>query len=114
MRRLLRNLWTDRRGIALVTVLVLMGILSVLVAAYTLSIRADVALRGGAARERSGFYAAEAGLNTAMAEVKQYFEEYSVPGSYQTTITVGAGNHARNTTYSVAPVAGHTHQGHRR
>jgi Tfp pilus assembly protein PilX len=107
MRRFLRNLYTDRRGIALVTVLALMGILSVLAAAYTLSIRADVALRGGAARERSGFYAAEAGLNSAMAEVNQYYNNYTSPGSYSTTMTVGSGSHARTVTYSVAAVPGH-------
>ena len=55
MRRYLRNLVFNRRGIALVTILALMGILSVLAAMYTLAIRADTALRGGAARERAGF-----------------------------------------------------------
>jgi hypothetical protein len=108
MRRYLWHLLTDRRGIALVTVLALMGVLSLLAASYTLSIRADTALRGGTARERTGFYAAEAGLNNAMAEVKEYFEAYSAPGSYQRTITVGTGSHERDTTYSVAPVAGRT------
>lgn len=97
----------NQGGIALVTVLTLMGIISVLAAAYTLTIRADTSLRGGAARERAGFYAAEAGLNTAMAEVDQYYENYSAPGNYSTTITVGAGAHAREVTYSVNGVAGH-------
>jgi type II secretory pathway component PulK len=68
MRRSLRVLATDRRGIALVTILALMRVLSVLAATYTLAIRADTALRGGAARGRTSFYAAGAGLNNAMGK----------------------------------------------
>jgi hypothetical protein len=41
------------------------GVISVLATTYTLTIRADTALRGAVARERAGFYAAEAGLNNA-------------------------------------------------
>ncbi|MBM4258987.1 MAG: hypothetical protein FJ147_24185 [Deltaproteobacteria bacterium] len=108
MRRYLWNCLTDRRGIALVAILALMGVLSILAAAYTLSIRADTVLRGGAARERASFYAAEAGLNNAMAEVKDYFEAYSMPGNYQSTISVGTAGHVRDTTYTVTPVAGRT------
>jgi len=107
MRRFLRNLATDRRGIALVTILALMGVLSVLAATYTLAIRADTALRGGAARERTSFYAAEAGLNNAMGEVHEYFENYTAPGNYSNTIVVSAGAQARAVTYSVNEVPGH-------
>lgn len=97
----------NQAGIALVTVLALMGIISVLVAAYTLTIRADVTLRGGAARERAGFYAAEAGLNTAMAEVHQFFENQTPPGAtYTQSFTVDSGSHQRTVEYQVAPVAG--------
>lgn len=106
MRRSLRHLCTDRRGIALVTVLALMGILSVLAAAFTLSIRADVALRGGAARERAGFYAAEAGLNTAMDEVRQFFFNQTPPGNYQNTISIASGPQTRSVMYAVTPVPG--------
>ena len=88
MRRYLRNLVVNRRGIALVTILALMGVLSILAATYTLAIRADTALRGGAARERTSFYAAEAGLNNAMGEVHEYFENYTAPGNYSNTILV--------------------------
>ena len=107
MRSFLRILATDRRGIALVTILALMGVLSVLAAMYTLAIRADTALRGGAARERTSFYAAEAGLNNAMGEVHEYFENYTAPGNYSNTIVVSAGAHARSVMYSVNEVPGH-------
>src|SRR4029453_17566556 len=76
-------------------------------ATYTLTIRADTALRGGAARERTGFYSPEAGLNNAMGEVHEYFENYTAPGIYSNTIAVNAGAHARVVTYSVNEVPGH-------
>ena len=107
MRRYLRNLVVNRRGVALVTILALMGVLSILAATYTLAIRADTALRGGAARERTGFYAAEAGLNNAMGEVHEYYENYTAPGNYSNTITIDSGSHARVVTYAVNEVPGH-------
>ncbi|MGE4091821.1 MAG: hypothetical protein AB7G75_13365, partial [Candidatus Binatia bacterium] len=102
--RLLRSM----HGVALVTALIFLGLMSVLAAAYTMAIRADTALRGSAARERRSFYAAEAGLNYAMAEVKEYFENYSPPGNYEHTITISTGTHQRDVTYSVTPVPGHS------
>jgi hypothetical protein len=107
MRRFLWNLATDRRGIALVTILALMGVLSVLAATYTLAIRTDTALRGGAARERTSFYAAEAGLDNAMGKAHEYFENYTTPGNNSNTIVVNAGTRARSVTYSVNEVPGH-------
>jgi hypothetical protein len=48
------------------------GVISVLAATYTLTIRVHTALHGAVARERAGFYAAEDGLNNAMAEVREF------------------------------------------
>jgi len=99
----------SQTGIALVTVLALMGFLSVLAAAYTLNIRADTALRGGAARERAGFYAAEAGLNSAMAEVRLYFDNQTPPGTtYTESFTIDSSGQQRTVAYVVAPVIGKT------
>ena len=96
-----------QRGIALVTILALMGIISLLAATYTLTLRADTALRGGTARERAGFYAAEASLNSAMAEVRQFFDNQTPPGaSYTNSFTLDTGSHQRIVEYLVAPVAG--------
>jgi hypothetical protein len=84
----------NQAGIALVTVLALMGIVSILAATYTLTIRADVTLGGGAARERAGFYAAEAGLNIAMAEARDFFVNQTPPGAaYTNSFTLDFGSH---------------------
>ncbi len=103
----LRSVLKRETGIALVTVLALMGILSILAATYTLTIRADTALRGGAARERAGFYAAEAGLNSAMAEAHDFFVNQTPPGAaYTNSFTLDSGSHQRTVEYLVAPVPG--------
>ena len=60
------------------------GVISVLATTYTLTIRADPALRGAVARERAGFYAAEARLNNAMAEVREFFANKTPPGTAYT------------------------------
>jgi len=97
----------NQAGIALVTVLALMGIVSLLAATYTLTIRADVTLSGGAARERAGFYAAEAGLNSAMAEARDFFVNQTPPGAaYTNSFTLDSGSHQRTVEYLVAPVPG--------
>src|SRR4249920_1789764 len=96
----LRLVLYNQTGIALVTVLALMGVISILAATYTLAIRADTALRGGAARERAGFYAAEAGLNNAMAEVRQFFDNQTPPGAtYTNSFMIDSGNHQRTVEY---------------
>lgn len=103
MRRNLRATWTDQRGIVLVMALVLMGLLSALVGAYAMLVRADVGLRGGAGRARKAFYAAEAGLNVAMAETRNMFNDFAVPIAYTDTVTVGSGSQQRTVTYSLEP-----------
>ena len=62
---------------------------------------------GGAARERADFYAAEAGLNNAMAEVRQFFDNQTPPGAtYTNSFTLNSGNHQRTVEYQVAAVSG--------
>src|SRR5262247_2341968 len=78
----------------LVMVLILMGLLSALAAGYSTLMRADTVLRAAAGRERQGFYAAEAGLNFSMAEVRDDFKNYTPPAAYSHSIDVGSGAHA--------------------
>jgi hypothetical protein len=74
---------------------------------YTLTIRADTALRGAVARERAGFYAAEARLNNAMAEVREFFANQTPPGTaYTNSLALDTGSHQRTVEYQIAPVLG--------
>jgi hypothetical protein len=79
MRRCLYLVWKDQRGVVLAVTLMLMGLLGALAGAYALAVRADTKLTGGAGRMRTGFYAAEAGLNVGMAEFASIFKNYGVP-----------------------------------
>ncbi|MGE0823620.1 MAG: hypothetical protein AB7G75_18725 [Candidatus Binatia bacterium] len=106
MKHYLYRMWTDQRGVILVVTLMLMGLMAALASVYTLTIRADTALRGGAGRERSGFYAAEAGLNYAMNKVRASFDDFNPPNHDEDTISVGTGAQQRNVTYIVAEVPG--------
>lgn len=79
MRRRWQKIGGDQRGVVLPVTLMLMGLLGALAGAYALAVRADMKLTGGAGRTRSGFYAAEAGLNVGMAEFANIFRNYGVP-----------------------------------
>lgn len=103
MRRNPCSAWTDQRGIVLVMALILMGLLSALVGAYAILVRADIGIRGGAGRARKAFYAAEAGLNVAMAETRNMFDNFAVPTAYSNVVTVGTGSQQRTVGYSLSP-----------
>jgi hypothetical protein len=97
----------SQTGIALMTILAFMSVISVLAATYTLTIRADTALRGGVVRERASFYAAEAGLNNAMAEVREFFANQTPPGAaYTDSLVLDTGAYQRTVEYQIAPVPG--------
>jgi hypothetical protein len=105
MRKILSMLKSDR-GMVLVMALILMGLLSALAGAYSMLIRADTVLSGGASRTRKGFYAAEAGLNVGMAEVGDIFKNYGTPSDSdyeEHSVTVGD----RTVTYKLDPVPGY-------
>lgn len=109
MRRHLCTVLTDQRGIVLVVALMLIGLLSALATAYSTLVKASTTLRGGAGRERHGFYAAEAGLNVGMAQFSDIFSNYNVPTSGNgdfnlKTTTLGT----RTIKYQLFPVAGQT------
>jgi len=103
MQHSLRVLWADQRGIVLVLALMMMALLSALAAAYAMLIRADTVLRGAAGRERKGFYAAEAGLNSSMAGVRSDFNNYVVPTARSNTITINSGAQLRTVTSEITP-----------
>jgi hypothetical protein len=99
----------NQRGVVLVMALMFLGLLSALMAAYSVTIRSDTALRGAAARERKAFYAVEAGVNQAMAKVKTDFDNY-VPlnTSYTTSLPVTIDGQTRNVALTVQPAPGVT------
>lgn len=103
MRRCLRRLWGDQRGVVLVMALMLMGLMGALAGMYAMMVKADVKMTGGAGRTRTGFYAAEAGLNVGMAETSNLIEAFTVPDEYEETIAIGSGSHQRLVNYSLTP-----------
>ena len=100
------TLCTSQRGVALVVALMLMGFLSALAAAFSLAIQTDTAMSGADGQERKGFYAAEAGLNYAMNEVRGLFADYTPPTNYSGTLNIGEGAGERVVHYEVAEVPG--------
>jgi hypothetical protein len=106
MQRKILSMLNDDRGMVLIMALILMGLLSALAGAYTMLVRADAVLSGGASRNREGFYAAEAGLNVGMAEFGNIFKNYGTPASSdyeENTTTVGD----RTVYYDLSPVPGY-------
>lgn len=96
----------NERGMVLVMALILMGLLGALASAYAIMVRADTVLSGGASRAREGFYAAEAGLNVAMAHFAELFSDFNVPSGEdldEQTLTVGS----RTVSYDIDEVSGY-------
>lgn len=67
-------------GSALIVVILLMPILMALGATLATVVTMDMRLRGGFQRSTSGFYAAESGVDRAMAEYRNIFLDFRVPG----------------------------------
>ena len=101
MRDKLHRLFGDESGVVMAVVLVVTGLLSAVAMTYTRMVSTDTVLRAGAARARAGFYAAEAGLNVAMAETRAAFEGFEVLGVRSGSVTVGQ----RTAHYDLQPVA---------
>jgi hypothetical protein len=96
----------DQRGIVLVVTLMLAALLGAVAATYSMLVRADIQLHGGAAQDRRGFYAAEAGLNLGMTEASNIFKAHNLPTSsdlVEKSITVGK----RAALYKLSPVPGY-------
>lgn len=68
-----------RKGFALVSTLIFLTVLMVLLTAYFVLTRIELGTTVASARQTTGFYAAEAGLNLRAEEVRQKFEGYRMP-----------------------------------
>jgi hypothetical protein len=66
-------------GAALLTTVIILGMLTALAAAYAANVRSHVALRGASSVERLGFYTAEGGLNVGVTRFANIFREAGVP-----------------------------------
>lgn len=106
MRQNLRTIITNQRGIVLVIALMLMGLMAALAGVYSRMILADVKMTGGAGQERKGFYAAEAGLNYAMNDVRALFASFDPPSEHTGHVNVGSGANQRTVDYEVKEVPG--------
>jgi hypothetical protein len=86
----------------MVIALMTMGLLGALGAGYHMSVKNDILLNGSTARARAGFYAAEAGLNVGIADARNMFDNFNIPGAQ-------AGSHnlvttSRTADYALTPV----------
>lgn len=68
-----------RKGFALVSVLIMMVVLMSLLTAYFLLTRVELGTTQASARQTTGFYAAEAGLNLRAEEIRGKFLGYGRP-----------------------------------
>lgn len=95
---------TDSRGTALLSALVIVGMLGALVAAYSMNVRSGLMLRGAASVERSGFYVAEGGLNVGVTRFVNIFRDSGIPETADYTQTLTMGGETANVT--LTPVSG--------
>lgn len=79
------------RGVAVLTMLVMLGLMSALVGIYSMNVRAAVQLRGALKREQLGFYTAEAGLNVGVTRFVNIFKSGGVPESLDAQQTLELG-----------------------
>uniref|UniRef100_A0A7C5VIA3 Uncharacterized protein n=1 Tax=Thermus caliditerrae TaxID=1330700 RepID=A0A7C5VIA3_9DEIN len=68
-----------RKGFALVSTLIFLVVMMALLTAYFVLTRMELGTTVASARQTTGFYAAEAGLNLRAEEVRQKFEGYRMP-----------------------------------
>ncbi|WP_243028987.1 PilX N-terminal domain-containing pilus assembly protein [Thermus albus] len=68
-----------RQGFALVSVLILMVVLMTLLTAYMFTTLTELRTTASSARQTTGFYAAEAGLNLRAEEIRQRFLGFNRP-----------------------------------
>src|SRR4029077_19003824 len=70
---------TGERGIALVTVLIVLLLLLGIGAALHTAVIGETSARGAHLRATTGFYAAEAGINRGMGTYRNIFLNYNIP-----------------------------------
>ncbi len=76
-----------RQGFVLVTVLSMVVVLGLLVAAYFFTTRIEMTTSQANADSTTGFYAAEAGLNLRGEQVRQIFQDYNRPAGTSPSAT---------------------------
>ena len=94
----------NERGLALVGVVVLSGLLLALATTFAVTVRSDTQMRGALGSSVTGFYAAESGLNRGMGEYRNIFLDYNVPSGPDfdpRTFTLGE----RSVLYQMTPRA---------
>jgi hypothetical protein len=100
---------SNRRGFALVSVLLVLVLLMGITASLHSSIVSDTVSTGAHYRSTSGFYAAEAGINRGMGDYRNIFLNYAIPtGSDYASHTFTMG--PRQVTYQLADVPGNPKQ----
>jgi len=96
---------TSERGVAIVSVILMLTFLMAIAATVAVSVNMDTRLRGAFAQSATGFYAAEAGLNKGMGDYKNLFLNFRVPtGSDFNTVTLTVGS--RTVNYQLTSLAG--------
>lgn len=80
-----------QRGAALLTAVIVLGMMTALAAAYGANVQDHLALRGASAIERVAFYTAEGGLNVGMTRFANIFRASGVPehNDFQQTVDIG-------------------------
>ncbi len=73
--------WSDERGLALLTAIVLMGALAAIAAAHVLNVQSSLRLRGVTGQRNVAYYAAEGGLNIGITRFVNIFRDSRVPSS---------------------------------
>jgi hypothetical protein len=86
-----RSGFRAEKGAALLTTVIILGMLTALAAAYAANVRSNVALRGANSIERLGFYTAEGGLNVGVTRFANIFRDAGVPegSDFHQEVTIG-------------------------
>lgn len=90
MRDTRRHTLASQSGAALLTTVIVLGMLTALVAAYGANVRGHLGLRGAASIERLGFYTAEGGLNVGVTRFANIFRDSGIPdgSDYHQEVTI--------------------------
>lgn len=104
MKNTPRHVLAQQTGAALLTTVIILGMLTALAAAYTANVRGNLRLRSAASAERIGFYTAEGGLNVGVKHFANIFAGGGIPkgDDFHQLTTIGD----RTADVTLAPVSG--------
>jgi hypothetical protein len=94
----------QQKGAALLTTVVILGMLAAMAGAYAANVRAHLRLRAATSTERVGFYTAEGGLNVGVKRFANIFSAGGVPQGSDFEQQLALGD--RTADVSLAPVSG--------